>query len=422
MRRYRSLELLRGFGVVLMVFLHGAVYQYAGLFQIDFSHPPMIVTIIGFLLMWSGLFAMLSGATHVIRMSERLERGIATRVVLRWELISAAGFLVLGLLYFTLVGPSILDFSERARENSLAVGFIRDGSLEIPGLSRWIYMNTLFMIGFSTLVAGPLFLRLIRERDPHSTRERRIVALAALLVFAVSWLRIPLFPVFEQAQAERNYAFVIGTFWLLNKHDPLWPALGFTLCGTLFGLTLLSPPRPSRMALPLSVGVLLLAAGVSASLFAPDTMLQRSIDWTWYAMMLTQGGVIIIGLAAAHRWLDRYGDGNGMDGLVARTLTRFSRASLTVLFGETVIAESASRIMSAVAPGWNLSLFAALVFGVASATAWAVILGIWERSDYRYSVEWAWVRILGRLGRPSTKLSGRLEGEGHAAGTASGHR
>ena len=422
MRRYRSLELLRGFGVLLMVFLHAAVYQYAGLFGLDFAHPPLIVTIIGFLLMWSGLFAMLSGATHVIRMSERLERGIATRTVLRWELMSAAGFLSLGLLYFTLVGPSILDFTESARENSLAVGFIRDGTLEFPGLSRWIYMNTLFMIGFSALVAGPIFLWLIRDRDPRSIRVRRVVALAALLAFAASWLRIPLFPIFEQAQSDGNYPFVIGTFWLLNKHDPLLPALGFTLCGTLFGLALLGPPRPRRMALPLTLGVLLLAAGVSASFFAPDTMLQRSIDWTWYALMLAQGGVILIGLAAAHCWLDRSDDGHVSDGRAARILTRFSRASLTVLFGETVLAESASRLISAIAPGWNLSLSAAIVFGMASATAWALMLRIWERADYRYSVEWGWVRILGRLGRPSTKLAGQSEGEDHATGAAAGHR
>jgi hypothetical protein len=422
MKRHRSLELVRGAGVALMVFLHGAVYHYGGIFELDFQNPPLIVTIFGFLLMWAGLFAVLSGATHVIRISERIQEGVPIHLLRRWELMSAAGLLLLGLLYFTLVGPSVLDFESRTRVNSLAVGLIRDGSFSAPALPRWIYMNTLFMVGFCTLFAGPLFLWLARHKDPHSKQVKLILASAAVIVFAISWLRIPLYTLFEEALAQGNYAFVLATFWLLNKHDPLLPALGFALCGTLFGLVVFTEASKRQMALPLLLGCLLLLSSAVASFYAPDTMLDRNIDWTWYTIMLAQGGVILMGLVAVHRWLDRPSGGSRRENLLARTLTRFSRASLTVLFGETLLAEAASSVLSVIVPVWNVSLAAAIVFGAASVAAWALILRAWEQAGFRGSIEWLWVRTMTKLHRPSTKLAGISEGRAHASGTTAGHR
>ncbi len=405
MRRYRSLELLRGFGVMLMVFLHGALYHYGGLRQLDLSHPPLIVTVIGFLLMWGGLFAVLSGASHAIRAVERLDQGIPVNTVRQWEWLSGGGYIALGIVYFTLVGPALLDLAGGAHDTSLLVGLIQSGIVRAPSTARCFYMNTLFMIGFSTLLVAPVFACLAQRADPRSPRLRMGIAIIAAVALCASWFRIPLYPVYEQALAEGRTGLMLATFWLVNKNDPMLPSLGLTLSGTLLGLVAMAPPRPDRLLPAIALGLILLAGGIAGWLFGPDSMLRRSIDMTWLSISLTQAGFMLLGVTWLHYRLDVEPLAGATDGALARLLGRFSRASLSVLFGETVLAECASRGLDAVAAGWNQSLAAALLFGLASAAVWAVILAVWERSNYRGSIEQGWVRTMAVLGRPSTRMN-----------------
>lgn len=336
MTRLRSLEQLRGFAVMLMVCLHGALYHYGGLQEIDLTRPPVIVTLIGFLLMWGGLFAVLSGASHVVRAVERLDQGVALPTVRRWEWISGGGYVVLGVAYFTLVGPALLDLADDTRDSSLLVGWIEHGVVQAPSSARWLYRNTLFMIGFSTLLVAPVFAWLAQRLDPRCARFRWAIAVLAFLALATSWLRIPLYPLYEQAAAEGRTGFMLLTFWLVNKNDPMWPSLGLTLSGTLLGLTMVARAGPGRLRLPVGLGVLLLASGIAGWVFGPASMFRRSLD--------------------------------------------------------------------ALAGGWSQSMTAAVLFGIASTGAWALILARWERSNYRGSIEQGWVRTMAALGRPSTRL------------------
>jgi hypothetical protein len=404
-RRYRSLEWLRGFGVMLMVFMHGALYHYGSLQDIDLAHPPLIVTLIGFLLMWGGLFAVLSGASHAIRAVERLDQRTPAATLLRWEWHSGAGYIVLGVAYFVFVGPTLIDLAAGTRDHSVVVGLVRSGSVQAPSVARVVYMNTLFMVGFSTLLAAPLFAWMARRSDPRSARFQIGIAAAAALALGTSWLRIPLYPLFEQALTEGRHGFVLATFWLVGKNDPIWPSLGLLLCGTLLGLVMVSPPQRGRLRLPVGLGLLLLAAGIAGWVFGPSSMLRRSIDSTWFSIMLVQAGVILLGVTGFHWRLDATGVAARSAGPLARMFTRFSRASLSVLFGETVLAECAGRVLDGVLPGWNLSLTAAVLFGVASAALWTLVLARWERSNYRGSLEQGWVRAMAALGRPSTRLA-----------------
>ena len=404
MSRYRSLDLLRGMGVMLMVFLHGALYHYGGLMDLDLLHPPLIVTLVGFLLMWGGLFAVLSGATHVVRAAERLAQGQTASMLLIREWLGSAGLIVLGFAYFALVGPAVIDVQSGTRETSLVETLIQGGPLRSPSLDRWLYMNTLFMIGFSTLLVAPLIAWSAQRADVRSPSLRWVVAALAFLALSSSWLRIPVYELYEQAAAEGRVGFLLATFWLVNKHDPVWPALGFMLCGTLLGLSVIARDQAGRMRQVIVLGLVLLVAGVGGWLFSPPSMLRRSIDMTWLSITLLQGGVILLGIAALHLRLDATPWLEVCDGPLARVLRRFSRASLSVLFGETVLAALAARALDTVAPGWNLTLTAAVLFGIGSAVIWTLLLARWERVDYRGSVEAVWVRVMASLGRPSTRL------------------
>jgi hypothetical protein len=413
---------VRGLGVLLMVFLHAALSQYGGLMQMDRLHPPLVATLVGFLLMWGGLFAVLSGATHAIRSVDRLRQGVPVQTIRHWELLSGAGFVVLGIVYFALVGPTLIDLAAGSSEYSMLVALVRTGVTRAPGLGRVLYMNTLFMVGFSTLLVAPLFAWLAGRRDPSSPVFFAAIAVAAIAVLALSWLRIPMYPWFEQAMREDNYGLAFALFWLVNKNDPVLPSLGLTLLGTLIGLILVSPRPQIRRLLASGTAVALLIAGIVGWAWGPETMLQRTIDETWYSITLMQAGVLLGGILLIHGWLDANRPPRAHAGLVERVFARFSQASLSVLFAETVLSECVGRTLGLIAPNWNRTLTAAIVFGIAMAAVWALILAAWARREYRWSVDRAWVRAMSLCGRPSTKFADGAPGGAIDHGCASGHR
>jgi hypothetical protein len=183
------------------------------------------------------------------------------------------------------------------------------------------------------------------------------------------------------------------------------PSLGLALLGTTAGLIMTSGQSGTRRALAIGFGAVLVFAGITGWYLGPQTMLRRSIDWTWYAITLVQAGVMLAGLLLIHGWLDADRAGRTSPGVVERTLLRFSQASLSVLFAETALAECAGRVLGQIAPGWNRSLIAAIAFAAAVTVFWSLALAAWSRRGFRWSLERAWVRGMSRLGRPSTKLA-----------------
>ena len=66
-KNWRGLDFLRGIGIFFLLVMHSAFYYFSGLWDLDLDNPPLIITVIGFLLMFAGLFAMISGAVPAWR-------------------------------------------------------------------------------------------------------------------------------------------------------------------------------------------------------------------------------------------------------------------------------------------------------------------------------------------------------------------
>jgi len=324
---------------------------------------------------------------------------------MKWELQSGAGFVALGALYFVLLGPTLVDLSAGTREYSILVSLIRTGAAEMPTLGRMLYMNTLFMVGFCTLLVAPLFAWFAVRFDPQSPTFLAGIAIAAAAILALSWLRIPLYPLFEEAMRGEASWLLLALFWLVNKHDPMLPSLGLALLGTTAGLIMTLEHAKTWRALAVGLGAILVVAGIAGWAFGPQTMLRRSIDWTWYSITLVQAGVMLAGVLLIHVRLDAGHARPAPPGVVERVFLRFSQASLSVLFAETVLAECAGRVLGWVAPGWNRTLMPTIAFAAAMTVVWSLALAAWSRQGFRWSLERAWVRGMTALGRPSTKLA-----------------
>lgn len=397
-KNWLGLDILRGFGLFCMLVMHSAFYYYSGLWDLDMNNPPLIITVIGLLLMFAGLFAMISGAAHgigMIRLSR--DQGWRPGQIVRKKAVSAFFILVVAYLYFLFTGPGLAEFANRQMNNSILVELIRNGRLVGIDLERLFYVDSLVMIGSNILLVSLIWAVLLR----FGRLKPGLLLLISAGVMTLSLLRLPLYPYYLEQFAERNWLQVLMLFWLVNKNNPVLPFLAFGLIGSWLGLRLEN--RLSRRG-PVLLGLLCFLTGVVLYIFLPDTMLQRAIDLKWYSIMLAQLGLFILLILGAVTAFDRDSAGKGLKGApIWRFFRRFSQGGLTAFFWESVVAALAWRLLQLIWPDLELGLAGALLYGFILALLWGFGLMLWEKAHFYGSIESIYSLIVSRLGRNSSK-------------------
>ena len=395
-RSWQGLDFLRGLGIFCLLILHTAFYYYSGLWDLDLENPPLIITIIGFLLMFAGLFAIISGAVHGISIHRLAHsRGWSLKRIAGKKLSSAVFILGVAYTYFIFTGPGLSEFANRRMNNSILVELIRYGRWAGFNLDRLLYVDSLVMIGCNILLVSLIWIGLLKT---NRLTGPVLLGLAAA-VMALSLLRLPLYLYYLDQVSQGNWGQVLLLNWLVNKNNPTLPFLAFGLLGSWLGLRL---EENLSFRLPLFLGTLLLLAGVTMYIFLPDTMLQREIDLKWYSIMITQLGLFILIFLAAVTALDRNG-GQKPAGKLLRFIRRFGKAGLTAFFWESVVAALAWRGLTAVAPDLQLGIGGALFFGLCSALFWGFVLMFWEKHRYVGTLEHLYSRFVTWGGEFSSK-------------------
>jgi uncharacterized membrane protein YsdA (DUF1294 family) len=396
-KHWIGLDFLRGIGLFFLIVMHSAFYYYSGLWDLDLDNPPLIITIIGFLLMFAGMFAMISGCVHGISIHQLIyQKKWSPGQVLRKKAVSGFFILLVAWLYFVFTGPGLAVFSARQMNNSIAVEWILSGRWAGFNQDRLLYIDSLVMIGSNILLVSLIWLLLNRIRKLNPA----VLLIVSAAVMLLSLLRLPLYPVYLKQVSQSNWWSTLLLFWLVNKNNPVLPFLAFGLIGSWVGLHL----TEGKSRRPIFwTGLALLLIGVVLYVFLPDTMLQREIDLKWYSIMVTQLGLFLLLIIAALAVFDRKALPGGAVGLVCRFFCRFSYAGLTAFFWESIIAALAWRLLSLLFPGLELGIGGALLFGLVLALIWGFMLPLWEKKQYVGSIEYFYGLIVSRLGRFSSK-------------------
>lgn len=408
-RIWLGLDVIRGGGIFGLLILHSAFYYYDGLWTLDLANPPPVITIIGFLLMFAGLFAIISGAVHGIGIERLLRRpGWTLRKIAIKKVTSGLFILLTAYVYFMFTGPGLSDFENQRMDNSVLVEWIQSGRWAGFSLDRILYIDSLVMIGTNILLLTLVWLVLAKVGHLKPT----IVLAMAGGVMLLSLLRLPLYPVLLDHLESGNWGWVILLNGLVNKNNPILPFFAFGLLGSWLGL-LLERDRSLRPARWL--GLVLLTIGAALYILLPDTMLQRAIDLKWYSIMITQFGLFILIFMAAIRLFDQSGSHRTPNQLTL-FFCRFSRAGLTAFFWESVVAAIAWRALKALFPAMRFDIAGSLLFGASLAVFWGLLLMIWERFRYAGTIESLYVRIVTRFGHASSKALKLGRGDhGHPA-------
>lgn len=397
-REYQGLDVLRGFGLFVLVTMHTAFYHFSGLYDLDLDNPPLIVTMIGFLLMFAGLFAMISGLVHTLQHERKLsEQQLSSRHLMKYVVAYFFGMMVIAYAYFLFTGPGIVNMALRSMDESVLVHWINTQTLILPSLDRLLYIDSLVMIAMNVLLVGLMVLA-YRKIDSAKLKAR-ISLFAGIGFFALSLIRIPLYNVYLEARDTLNWPVILGLNWIVNKNNPVLPYFAFALFGMWMGYLLIDHDRRFALKTRL-VGGILFVLGITAYIVLPETMLQRQIDPVWFAIMMAQIGLFVLMISTLIRFFDHR---SRTPGIIARFFSRFSKGGLSVFFVESVVSAAIMAILRGVGLTLTLDIPMALGYGFILAMGWGFGLILWEKAHYRYGIEYALSHWLARFGESSKK-------------------
>ncbi len=405
-RRYAALDALRGIAILGVVFLHFALYNYTGLLDIDFDNPPFVITILGLFLAFAGLLAVISGAAYAATVYGRYKAGVIDRAqLLRSYLVAGATLLILSYVYFLISGPSLLDLEQGNHQHSVLVGLIRTGTLNAPPFERIIYNTSLTMIGWNLLLTGPVVWLLTRGGRKGILRYVILLSVS-IAVLLISVTRIYLFPALESLIESRRVFPAVPIAFLINKNDPILPYFAFGLLGTTLGTALVDGvPRRRILSAGTGVGIVLLIAGIVGMLTLPDTMLERSIDFFWYFLVLLQAGVFAllvvwmvcaIDLAPERRRERRTRR--------LRLLRYLGTVSLTVFMLESIVNALLARAAWAVYEPWADEIPRLLAASLVVTILWIPAMLLWRKAELIGTFESMIALVHRGVGRRTAKI------------------
>lgn len=382
-KRYIGIDFLRGVCIFVVLILHMAFYSFDGIFDVDFTNPPPVITVIGLLLMFAGIFAMISGFSHATQILSRLDKGRNMKDILKHLTLVALYLLIIGFLQKTVIGSGHIQFDTRSFDNTLLVELIKTGGFKLPDVHRLLYINSLTMMGLNVILLGLVFKILIALKDRINIS--RTLYVLSLVYFFISLARIPLYEVFMNAQDAGNYALVLMLNVLVNKNNPILPYFAFALFGAWIAALRHDEIKRGNLYIFLN-GLVFLLVGAYLYVNLPDTMLERAIDTKWFAIMGAQIGLFqlmilsVLSMKTADRGIRRF-------------ITRFGIAGFTIYLLEPVVTSVLIKGIKAVLPDFEFTINISLAYAVLMATAYGIFLAWWERSGYRYGMDHLYTRL-----------------------------
>jgi hypothetical protein len=389
-KNYRGLDVLRGIGIFVLLVMHTAFYYFNGLFELDLNNPPLIVTLIGLMLMFAGVFAMISGLVHTHQHMRKIkEKQLPFKTTMKHNVRSGVFILIIAYLYFIITGPGLAHMSEKFMSNSILVELFSSGQLIGTTLERVLYVDSLVMIGLNILLLG-LFFRF--QHKSSKAESPNFYLISALVFFILSLIRIPLYTIYLDALDASNWPVILSLNWLVNKNNPIFPYLSFALFGAWIATLLVTFDFKGVVKRVLPIGLLLFVLGVALYILLPDTMLQRSIDPVWFALMMAQNGLFMLFILCVLKVYD-YGKHKEFN-LVSSFFKRFGVAGLSIFFIESVVSAAVYSLLRMIYPNISLDIPGALLFGLTLALIWGIFLMVWEKSGYKYGIEYFYTRFL----------------------------
>jgi hypothetical protein len=397
-QRIVSLDLLRGFALILILLFHSSIYNYANINKIDFSNPPVIVVLMSFMALWGGVFIIYSTVINTFKVMVRTGKEIDIRSFSN-PLTAGIFYICLHFILNIFLGRWNNDFVNNTPDLTVVAGSLRNLQFTFPHISKFFEGSSLSTIAFNLIILS-FFLLLIFRKDGIHKESRNYIILwsSATLIMLLSFVRVPLFHLLPESIENKNYlAAIFFSFTLANPY-PLLPYLAYGLFGIIMGMMIYFKRDKLLKTVMIPTSLFFLLFG-----FLGMIKFEKSIstpDYFWYFKTNFELGLFLLMLIFTILFL-RHSSGFLKNITI---VTWFSRISLTIYLLETFTSEVLRIICLLIYPFWNQTIGGCLLFGFVNIILWTIILYYWRKIKFRYSLEYFWVQFSVRTGNKSTKL------------------
>ncbi len=449
MKRYASLDFLRGFSILLMLVLHiisdtldidaltGDLFNLP-LFQL------VLLIILPFLGGMAGFFLLISSTGNMLSMQKQLKKGMDQKTLLIRQTLG--GFL---LLAFAMLSEALIGYHGTFGEIFKHLNDLSQGRYD-QGLWRFLYFETVNAIAWCIIINGIIHAIITRDGKWKDSKKMMklygLLAVIVLMTTPVMWVLaekiVPgypyaidpitgmpvLFGVIGKSSFGENFIrFLLGP--LAASWEPIFPYLAVSFAGSIFGVYLSQEHQEiqlSTLKIFLKIGLGMFIVGVLGILLNLILVVnERGVDaalslyilisehrfWTvangvpilgWLFQFLCLNGFGICGFVMMFRLVEFRGVGEQF-AQKTKFIRRMGFIAFTVYTMQWIynlFYFIVSSILTApyVRLGWGGTL---LVVLCSVLTFYVLTLG-WEKIQYIGSLEWM-IGTISNLAIPGKK-------------------
>jgi hypothetical protein len=402
-KRLDSLDAVRGLSLMLILLFHSSIYNFANIHKIDFSNPPILIVVMSFMALWGGMFVIYSLTANSFMLMRRSGTD-SPRHLYRYLLLAGLIYLVLHYILNVFLGRWNIDFVNNQPQYTFIAGTLRNGHATMPAIAKLFEGSSLSTIAWNLILVGGLLLLLMRNGGiKRETRNYLILGVSGSLILLLSFVRVSLYPYFAESVESGHYAVAGLLSFVLANPYPLLPYLSYGLFGAMAGMMLYSGRNDLLKKVILPVGALFFVYGVAGMMNFDKTISKP--DYFWYFKTCFELGTFLM---LAVPIINRLGDQRKFLRNIP-VVRWFSRVSLTVYLFETPVSELLRILLSGISDQWDQTINGCLLFGLLNIGFWSLILFIWSRVGFKYSLDYFWVAGFRKSGKRSTKLDNLIK-------------
>ncbi len=415
MKRLILIDFMKGIFILFVIFIHSlSVNILEDVSDVIESLPPVLAILaypMGVLGTWAGFFCLTSGVlvAYIIyhQLSEKKQLRNVNRIFLNL-ILKSSGILVLHYIYVIFFIHPPFYFSSY---NSLITGSLRHGVFTNFSTELLFFSSSLLVIALSVLLTGFIILLFWFMNGKKIDRKIYVFLLIiTVIVLSISAILAELLTPF--IHYEINQAnFVLSTLlsWIIGPRFPVFPMVSYTLIGAIFGITLAKKePWHFIKYLGISIGIISIAISLLLIPFLgiPDynvAVIAVNLNFLNIGIMTL---ILTLGI-----WVFELKTYKLKMKLVNKTIwvRRFGMFTMTIFLFEPLLGILVAKFYDFILPG----LIHNIVFGVfvyipSLLLIWSMILRLWGRIDYKFTIEWIYGKIFGKIrGYKSEKTNWR---------------
>ena len=409
-KRLTSVDVMRGFFIGFVIFLHPLVLRSFSQKNAEFSNQIgsmpigliLIMIPIFIVAIWGSVFTLLSGTTTAFQISKKIqnkERNFKELLTMRFVnsgLILVAHFILLAFFMNKSSEHPLPYYSY-----SLFTGSLQIDVFTFPGFLQLLISTTLQSIAYTGIFISLVLYISWRKNGYDSKKAIRNLALLTILIFVLSL-------VFDLTNpdpyaygrillAEENYfVYYIYTQMFVARFS-ICPVMAFGSVGAIFGIIFADDKITDQMwKYALGISVICFSIFAIALLYDFDIVGNFAKNHMALPMHLFNLGIqvwVLVFQAKLHDFRSKDKKPireNSILGRISTILKRYSSLSLTIFLFESLLSIIFYRLLLAVTglPGIDDKIGLIVVYDLFCILIWFLIINNWDKHHNKYSAEW----------------------------------